>query len=341
MPRVIPHQPPLMAQSNLAETLALPDLTLAHRFQDLDDFGQAVLSQGLTLTQLETGPFLGHIVQVSLAGLRLIRLTTNRGLYTSGPKPKDAIIFCTCLHEPNQPLISHGQALPSQALFGFDPNRENRLITPQGLELAMVIVPIARLDPYLQTLERDDLDRRFFQRNALPIAGPHGSTLRAYLQQIFHLAQTNPALVQQAQALIAGDLLPLLVNCFSAEVCPNLRIYPFRRSDLVQQAETYMRANLDQPLTLEAMCQALKTSKSALSYGFQEIFGLSPMAYLKAVRLNGVRRALKASDPTQATVLGIANRYGFWHMGHFSRDYRQMFGESPSETLRGEEVRAR
>jgi len=59
------------------------------------------------------------------------------------------------------------------------------------------------------------------------------------------------------------------------------------------------------------------------------------MAYLKTVRLNGVRRALKIADPPTATVLGIASRYGFWHMGHFSHDYRQMFGESPSDTLQG------
>jgi AraC family ethanolamine operon transcriptional activator len=87
-------------------------------------------------------------------------------------------------------------------------------------------------------------------------------------------------------------------------------------------------------LVLEAICIAVKTSKSALSYGFHDIFGLSPMVYLKTVRLNGVRRALKIADPTTATVLGIGNRYGFWHMGHFSHDYRQMFGESPSDTLR-------
>ncbi|HSM82659.1 MAG TPA: helix-turn-helix domain-containing protein [Nodosilinea sp.] len=201
--------------------------------------------------------------------------------------------------------------------------------------MAIVLMPVERLQRYLHDVERDDIDAKFLQQNALQIEGQRLDNLRDYLNQLFHLAVTNPDFLMRSHPLIVGDLLPLLVNCLSAEACPRLCTHPFRRATLVQEAEAYMLAHLDEPITLEAICKAVKTSKSALSYGFQDIFGLSPMAYLKTARLNGVRRALKASDPTQATVLGIANRYGFWHMGHFSRDYRQMFGESPSDTLKG------
>jgi AraC family ethanolamine operon transcriptional activator len=31
----------------------------------------------------------------------------------------------------------------------------------------------------------------------------------------------------------------------------------------------------------------------------------------------------------------VAARWGFWHFSQFSADYRRMFGELPSETLRG------
>jgi len=33
-------------------------------------------------------------------------------------------------------------------------------------------------------------------------------------------------------------------------------------------------------------------------------------------------------------VQDIAARWGFWHLSHFANDYRRMFGELPSETLR-------
>lgn len=102
----------------------------------------------------------------------------------------------------------------------------------------------------------------------------------------------------------------------------------------MKQAEDYMLAHLDQPLTLTQLCQALYVSKRSLFYGFEDMFGVSPMAYLKIQRLQTVRRSLKVATPETASVANIARQFGFWSPGHFSRDYKTMFGELPSETLR-------
>ncbi len=319
----------------MLSTLEHPSSILYRQFQDVDVFGQAFHAEGLSLTQLESGRFEGSVTKVQIEDLQLVRMITSCSLYSLGPKPPDQIPFSISLAQPQRTIIAHKQALPPQSLFGFDPIREVSLITPENFQMGILLVPLARLQQYLHDVERDDVDTKFFRQNAIQIEDQRLGNLRDYLNQIFYLAVKNPDFLVRTYPIILGDLLPLLVNCFSAEACPRLCTYPFRRAALVQEAEAYMLAHIDEIITLEGICKAVKTSKSALSYGFQEIFGLSPMAYLKSVRLNGVRRALKASNPTQATVLGIANRYGFWHMGHFARDYRQMFGESPSETLKG------
>jgi len=56
--------------------------------------------------------------------------------------------------------------------------------------------------------------------------------------------------------------------------------------------------------------------------------------FLRALRLNGVRRELRAGRPLAGSVQDTAARWGFWHLGHFVTEYKQMFGELPSETLR-------
>jgi len=62
-------------------------------------------------------------------------------------------------------------------------------------------------------------------------------------------------------------------------------------------------------------------------------YGVSGVrAYLKAVRLDEARRALRSGSC--ASVADAANHCGFWHMGKFAADYRSQFAELPSDTRR-------
>jgi AraC family ethanolamine operon transcriptional activator len=63
------------------------------------------------------------------------------------------------------------------------------------------------------------------------------------------------------------------------------------------------------------------------------MLGMGPMAFVKVQRLHSIRRALKTADPTRQTVNYIARDWGFLSMGHFARDYKKLFGETPSQTL--------
>jgi AraC family transcriptional regulator, ethanolamine operon transcriptional activator len=70
-----------------------------------------------------------------------------------------------------------------------------------------------------------------------------------------------------------------------------------------------------------------------LQYCFQQAFGINPIAYVRAARLNGVRRAIRAGSG-QSTIQDIAAQWGFWHLSHFCEAYKEMFGELPSVTQR-------
>ena len=47
-----------------------------------------------------------------------------------------------------------------------------------------------------------------------------------------------------------------------------------------------------------------------------------------------IRAALAAVDARARSVSEVALRFGFAQFGKFARDYRRLFGERPSETLR-------
>jgi AraC-like DNA-binding protein len=67
----------------------------------------------------------------------------------------------------------------------------------------------------------------------------------------------------------------------------------------------------------------------------QELLGVSPQQYVMLRRMQVARRALLNGDPAADRVTDIATECGFWELGRFSVNYRHLFGESPSATLKG------
>jgi AraC family transcriptional regulator, ethanolamine operon transcriptional activator len=150
------------------------------------------------------------------------------------------------------------------------------------------------------------------------------------------IALYHPEYLSADQSLsILDDFLPLLIDSIP-QASPSLdsALRSPRWFGLVKQAEEYLQAHLAAPITLMSLCKALNTSERPLSYGFQEVFGVSPMAYLKALRLQAVRTQLQLTDPAAIAIAEIAHRFRFNSLGHFSRDYKTMFGELPSDTLK-------
>ncbi|MDR2614837.1 MAG: helix-turn-helix domain-containing protein [Candidatus Accumulibacter sp.] len=108
------------------------------------------------------------------------------------------------------------------------------------------------------------------------------------------------------------------------------------RRKVVSRAREYLLAHPDQVISITDLCENLYVSRRTLQNCFQEVLGVCPLSYIKALRLNAVRRALKEGALCGSrTVQDVATAHGFWHMSQFAADYRRQFQELPSETLRG------
>lgn len=108
---------------------------------------------------------------------------------------------------------------------------------------------------------------------------------------------------------------------------------PENRNRAIRAALAYIAEHPDKVVTVRDICAACNIALRTLNRAFNERFGVGPKAYLKRQRLCAVRAALLQSLP-DARVADIANRWGFWHLGQFASDYRRLFGELPSQTLR-------
>lgn len=105
------------------------------------------------------------------------------------------------------------------------------------------------------------------------------------------------------------------------------------RAQAISKVLEFIEQNPTKVVTIGEICSATGTSWRTLDRAFLERFGIGPKAYLHRTRLSGVRDQLVASQRGELLVSDIANKWGFWHMGQFARDYRRVYEELPSETL--------
>jgi AraC-like DNA-binding protein len=87
------------------------------------------------------------------------------------------------------------------------------------------------------------------------------------------------------------------------------------------------------PLTVTDLAARSQVSARALQQGFRRHLGMSPMTYLRQVRLRHAHQELLDSDPSVETVAAIATRWGFTNFGRFAAAHAARYGEAPATTL--------
>src|ERR1700736_2614481 len=103
---------------------------------------------------------------------------------------------------------------------------------------------------------------------------------------------------------------------------------------VAKRAIDLMHAHPETPWSTAELARATGLSARALQRAFKRSGQPSPMMYLRRLRLHRVHAELAANSAYSVTVTMIAGRWGFVHLGRFASQYRQLFGETPSETLR-------
>lgn len=135
------------------------------------------------------------------------------------------------------------------------------------------------------------------------------------------------------QSLLLNSVLALQPHSYSSKMLARwFQVAP--RS--VKLAEAYMHAHPDEPISIAQLSAVAGTSPRSLHHAFAQFRGVSPIRYLRDIRLERARQDLQ-NPGVGDTVTRIALRWGFSQLGRFANVYRERFGESPSDTLRQSE----
>jgi AraC-like DNA-binding protein len=173
-----------------------------------------------------------------------------------------------------------------------------------------------------------------------PVSAAAAARLRAAIEHLDRHVLSDPAVhehplvVATAVQYVAAQVLATFANTAGAESrsATSRDAHPAT----VRRAVDFIEAHAGTAISLADIAAAAHVSVRALQLAFRRHLDTTPTAFLRAVRLAGVRRDLVDADPNGATVARIAARWGFAHQGRFGITYRDAFGETPGSTLRGD-----
>ncbi len=97
-----------------------------------------------------------------------------------------------------------------------------------------------------------------------------------------------------------------------------------------------LRARLADPWTLDTLAHEANLSRSQLVRAFDATTGLSPMAYLRQMRVEQMARLLVSTD---VSVAEAARSVGWKNQFHASQCFHAAYGISPTEYRRRQPAR--
>ena len=123
-------------------------------------------------------------------------------------------------------------------------------------------------------------------------------------------------------------------------VAPILQTAPSERDGpipsalrIVKKVEDYVKAAGGRPVHVTELCERLHVSRRTLHRAFHDAVGTGPVTFLRQNRLCAVHSILRRCEPG-TTIAAVASNHGFVNLGRFSADYRALFAEYPSQTMR-------
>ena len=287
-------------------------------FQDAQEQAHALSGWNQDYLQLSAGLFQGELAQVEGSGIKLFVERVQQSVLQTGLLPPGVLALGVPLNASGGGMFC-GRACDASSLHLFSGDsgfefRTSRQHTMLGIELQLgadVELPL-RAGTLTHTIR--------------PL-----SKIKSYVMDLYQSARLDPALLS-TPAVVASVSDFLLDSLLRAPNAPGSQHDGATNTHwaLVQRCVTLVNDAADEAPTVTQLCAATGVSRRTLQNAFLRVLDMSPLAYIKAVRLKQAREALKNAR----SVTDAATSCGFWHFGHFSQDYQAMFGERPSDTLK-------
>jgi AraC family ethanolamine operon transcriptional activator len=303
--------------------------------QDVDDQADCLTNWDQRYDQLTKGSFKGEYEEFWFGTVQLFREKLNQTVHQRGTAwPASRTLAVPIVMDGTGWF--NGEPVDTSSVLALHGCEEMDWRTPRHSEVLTCTVDSIALNTYAQQVDQRNLELEATSRSVMQVSPPIRHAFSTLLSTMMSSLRAAPMLLDHAHTRRAMEqaMYSAIIDTVHAQG-PTGRPSSRTRNYIVSRARDYMLAHIDEPITVPDLCIALGVSRRTLQYCFHDVLDMNPVKFLRALRLNAARRALKRDAASgQSTVTEIALQWGFWHLSYFSAEYKAMFGELPSETLR-------
>lgn len=304
----------------------------SHDFVELEE---ALNSWDHQYQQISPGTFYGRFLHTQNDVLGVYRNRWERAIHYRGA-PKGIVMFAVTLAQTSE---AHwmGQRVGVDDMCVQRCGAEAEYFSASLWDMLAFTIPETELTRQIVDITHDDPETLLHTHGAVHLTPQRAAQVRQAALTYIDTAVRSVATPDAPSPLpqMATSIVELLARTLvSTQPQRHAKASLDRPRQLIYKAEDLYGQHANQPLHIGQLCRELGVSERTLRNAFYKLTDSSPHAYLKTQRLNQVHRELRDSDPGEVQIKQLAYANGFYHLGHFSQDYKQLFGELPSETLR-------
>lgn len=289
--------------------------------------------------QVGSGRYDGRVSHLGLGDLSLRREWQNRDIHKRGAAAGD---FCTIsFFEKQVDCWCNGRRfeLPVSPVFFLPAGGEIDIYVKGDTTLGYVVLDQVALRARAQILEPSLSP---WCRGDMSAVSNDSRPLFQFMETVEERRRLGVTTDWAALGARLTDLLAANVADASKVQAPLPSSFAAKHQ-VLRRARNYISDCLDQEICpgIVDVCRNVGVSQRTLQYCFVELLQMTPVAFLRILRLNRARSELGRPGAANVSVTDVATRNGFWHLGNFARDFRLHFGETPSEVLARGRRRAR
>jgi len=291
----------------------------------------------LAITQLTPEPCRGHLLRASLGDMGFDAGAFDGDLRVRGIMARKAFSLVSVMEQEGV-LNQWGHRIEEGDIIAIPPGGELDGRFQGHVAYAVVTAPWGLVMQRAQAFEWL-ADPCFWTEPAVYSPPPEArAACKRVLQGCSGLLRAMGAGIPTSTvAFLRDELLDGLLTALSEVKGEGARRQgALNAARIVRGAEDFLEGGgARQAVQIEDICQALNISRRTLYRAFHDLLDVSPKAYLRLKNMSAARARLLDAGRRPTTVTQVALDQGFWELGRFSGAYRAMFGEAPSETLRG------